>query len=356
MVAQIRRNRRRRDPKRGYIVIPNRDHLLTHLRALHAELRDTIVAQAERSSLEALSAVARDDATASDTIFAIDRVSEERLIALCERTIAPTWPLVLVAEGLPDAGYGEGVLPLPRGIRAADAVVRVLIDPIDGTRGYMYQKRSAWILTGVAPNNGPATRLADVELALMTEIPLIKQHLADELWAVRGAGMRAERYNRLTGERQPVALHPSAAPDLRQGFATICRFFPGLGDALVAIEEEFIRGALGPTQPGKASCFEDQYICTGGQLYELLAGHDRFVADLRPLVGKTRGLCAHPYDLASLLVAEEAGVIVTDVQGQPLDAPLDVQTPVAWVGYANKVLRDTVGPLLHEALARHRMA
>src|SRR5215472_7783799 len=139
MVAHIWRNRRRRDPKRGPIVIPNRDHLLTHLRALHVELRDTIVAQAERSSLEALSAVARDDEAASDTIFAIDRVSEERLVAFCERAIAPTWPLVLVAEGLPDTGYGEGVLPLPRGIQGAEAAVRILIDPIDGTRGYMYQ-------------------------------------------------------------------------------------------------------------------------------------------------------------------------------------------------------------------------
>ena len=333
-------------------MIPDRDHLLAQLHALHAELRDTIVAQAERSSLEALSAVARDDEAASDTIFAVDRVSEERLVAYCERAIAPTWPLVLVAEGLPDAGYGEGVLPLPRGIRDAEAIVRILIDPIDGTRGYMYQKRSAWILTGVAPNDGPATRLADVELALMTEIPLVKQHLADELWAVRGEGMSVARHNRLTGERQPIALHPSAAPDLRQGFATVCRFFPGMGESLVAIEEEIIRAALGPVPAGKAPCFEDQYICSGGQLYELLAGHDRFVADLRPLVGETRGLCAHPYDLAGLLVAAEAGVIVTDAQGQPLDAPLDVQTPVAWVGYANATLRAAIEPLLLEALAR----
>ena len=36
---------------------------------------------------------------------------------------------------------------------------RVIVDPIDGTRGLMYQKRSAWILTGVAPNRGPGTSL-----------------------------------------------------------------------------------------------------------------------------------------------------------------------------------------------------
>ncbi|HEV2459000.1 MAG TPA: inositol monophosphatase, partial [Ktedonobacterales bacterium] len=63
-------------------------------------------------------------------------------------------------------------------------------------------------------------------------------------------------------------------------------------------------------------------------------------------------LCAHPYDLASLLVAEEAGVLVADAQGQPLDAPLDVQTSVAWAGYANAALRATLEPLLLQALAR----
>ena len=36
----------------------------------------------------------------------------------------------------------------------------------------MYQKRSAWILTGVAPNRGPETSLQDIVLAMQTEIPL----------------------------------------------------------------------------------------------------------------------------------------------------------------------------------------
>ena len=43
---------------------------------------------------------------------------------------------------------------LPDGASEADCQWRVIVDPIDGTRGLMYQKRSAWILTGVAPNRG----------------------------------------------------------------------------------------------------------------------------------------------------------------------------------------------------------
>lgn len=32
----------------------------------------------------------------------------------------------------------------------------------------MYQKRSAWILTGVAPNRGPETDLSDIEPAIIS--------------------------------------------------------------------------------------------------------------------------------------------------------------------------------------------
>src|SRR6185503_285427 len=74
----------------------------------------------------------------------------------------------------------------PKGSREADCRWRILVDPLDGTRGLMYQKRSAWVLTGVAPNRGAATQLSDIVLAVQTEIPLVKQHLCDQLWAIRG--------------------------------------------------------------------------------------------------------------------------------------------------------------------------
>jgi hypothetical protein len=94
-------------------------------------------------------------------------------------------------------------------------------------------------------------------------------------------------------------------------------------------------------------------------LYELTSGHDRFVADLRPLLGPalTRrgqrpGLCCHPYDICSALIATESGVIVTDPYGNPLDAPLDVEADVAWVGYANAHVRRQIEPLLQAALRK----
>jgi hypothetical protein len=339
-------------------VIRDRDRLLEQLRQLHREIQRTVVASTERASHGSLATVVADDHD-GDTIYALDRVSEEYLVDWFEREVAPERPLVLVAEGLPDSGAGLGVLPLPRGIAADQAEVRILMDPIDGTRGLMFQKRSAWILTGVAPNYGPETRLRDIEVAIQTEIPLVKQHLADVLWSVRGVGVTAERVNRLSGESQPLALHPDTASSIAHRFATLARFVPGARVELAEIDEEIMRAAMGPVTRGKAQSFEDQYICSGGQIYGLIAGQDVFVADLRPLIepllareGKTFGIACHPYDLAAMLIAEEAGVLLTDGRGHPLDAPLDIQTDVAWVGYANAHIRAQIEPALLAALAR----
>jgi fructose-1,6-bisphosphatase/inositol monophosphatase family enzyme len=332
--------------------LPDWESLRQLLQKLHETIRDGVVAACERSATETLAAVAREQE--GDTIYAVDRVSEELLVDFFEREIAPLAPLVLIAEGLP-----HGKIVLPQGAAETDAALRFIVDPIDGTRGLMYQKRSAWVLTGVARNRGDDTDLSDIELALQTEIPLVKQHLSDCLWAIRGQGVHTERYNRLTGARAQISLQPSSEPTIAHGYAGIARFFPGAREELAAIDEEIVLGALGPIQPGKAHCFEDQYASTGGQLYELISGHDRFIADLRPFMTKTLnrrglplGICCHPYDLCTELIAREAGVIVTDVRGGPVHARLAVEPDVAWAGYANVRIRAQIEPLLHQALAR----
>ena len=326
--------------------------LLEPIKKLHGRIRDAVVDACQRASLEALSGVALEDA--GDTIYAVDRISEHLILESLEREAGSSAPFLLVAEGLEG-----GRIMLPRGRPETDAVWRIIADPIDGTRGLMYQKRSAWILTGVAPNRGSGTGLQDIELAVQTEIPLVKQHLSDVLWAIRNRGGRCERYNRLTREYESIILSPSTAPTIHHGFATVARFFPGGKAELAAIDEEIVREAIGPGQPGKAACFEDQYISTGGQLYELIAGHDRFVADLRPLLGPSMrrqgqvpGLCCHPYDLCTEMIAREMGVIVADPFGGPIRAPLAVEPDIAWVGYANDAIRGQIEPLLCASLER----
>jgi fructose-1,6-bisphosphatase/inositol monophosphatase family enzyme len=333
----------------------DRHDLLAAIRRLHEEIRDRVVAVCEQSALENLAAVAREEE--GDTIYAVDRVSEALIIEFFEREIAAHTAVVLIAEGIEG-----GEIVLPRGAPESVAAWRIIVDPIDGTRGLMYQKRSAWVLTGIAPNKGFATDLGDIELAVQTEIPLVKQHLCDTLWAIKGEGASSERLNRLSGERQEIRLRPSASTTIEHGYAGIARFFPGARDELAKIDEEVIFGALGAVKPGKAHCFEDQYASTGGQLYELASGHDRFVADLRPLMevklrerGLSLGICVHPYDICTELIARELGVIVTDERGEPLRSRLAVEPDVAWAGYANEKIRAQIEPLLQAALRKRGM-
>ena len=349
--------------------------LLDPIRALHRRIRDAVVASTERAVFESLSRVAHDED--GDTIYAIDRIAEDVLVDEVDRTIArEAGPVVLVAEGLPG-----GEVLLPEGADAARARWVIIVDPIDGTRGLMYQKRPGWILTGAARiRNGDgangrvrqAATLADIEVAVQTEIPLVKQHLSDEMWSVRGQGAAARRHNRLTGDTGAFTLRPSTATTLSHGFATVSRFFPGNATALSGVDDEIAIANVGPPERGKAKVFEDQYISTGGQLYELMAGHDRLIADLRPLSDPSvdragppaanpparragGGLCCHPYDLCAELIARELGEIVTDERGAPLRAPLDVHADVCWVGYANAGLRAVVEPVLRAALERREL-
>lgn len=325
--------------------------LLALLQSLQRTIRDEVVAACSAQSEADLGAVADDGP--GDTIYRIDKIGEELLIERLEAAAGALGGILLVAEGI-----SGGALRLPRGLVRAPAW-RVIVDPIDGTRGLMYQKRSAWVLAAAARERGPSTSSADIVVAVQTEIPLVKQHLSDELWAIRGQGAQVHRFDRLTGHTRPLLVEPSRARTLQHGFAMLTRFFPGARDELAAIDEEIMIGVLGPPTAGKALCFEDQYASTGGQLYELLVGHDRFNADLRPLMapiltrrGLPRSLCCHPYDLCTALIATEAGVRLTNPWGGPLDMPLDVDADVAWVGYANDQIRASVEPVLAAALAR----
>jgi fructose-1,6-bisphosphatase/inositol monophosphatase family enzyme len=188
-------------------------------------IRARVVAACETSNAEDLSAVIADDE--GDTIFAIDRISEDVVLEQFEREVASIAPIVLIAEGL-----SGGKVVLPSDANESEAVWRVIVDPIDGTRELMYQKRSAWILTGVAPDRGDDTTLRDVEFAIQTEIPIVKQHRSDTIWAFRDKGVRAERYDRLSGRTANLDLKPSKAKTIEQGFAMISRFFPGARDVL----------------------------------------------------------------------------------------------------------------------------
>jgi hypothetical protein len=332
------------------------EYFVERLADLGRQVRGAVVAA--RAASAPMAGVTK--VTAADTIYEIDAQVEPVIERFCEAW-GREMPLVLVAEGISDERGIEGRAVFPRGAAEADALVRVLCDPIDGTRGLMYDKRAAWFLAGVAPNRGEHTRLRNIGAAVQVEIPTSKQGLADVLWAVRGGGARGRR-ERLdgmgggAGAGEKLAIRPSQAESITHGFAGVSNFFPGTKALAAELMEAIAEALIGRENVGKGLVFDDQYISTGGQLYELIVGHDRFNADLRPLFYRVRGwpagLCVHPYDLAGMLIAEEAGVLLTDGVGGVVDGPLDVESPLQWAGFANARLKAAIEPVMTAVLTR----
>jgi hypothetical protein len=345
-------------------------YYVEHLLALGRRLRAAIVA-ARSDGVGGESDIVRESgpggAYQGDTIYRVDVRGEAALLEYCEGWAREqARPMTLVAEGLPN----DGRLTLPAGADPNDAAVECIVDPIDGTRMLMYDKRSAWVLAAVAP--GPtvlsrAPTLADVAVAAQVELPTSRARLADALWAVAGGGAHRECEDLASGETRRLPCRPSGAGTLAHGFATVSKFFPGTKQVASWIEERLFAEVVGEHAGGAPLVFDDEYLASGGQLYELLTGHDRFVADLRPAIlaatrvpeacgapapawSGARPLCARPYDLCTELIAREAGVVVTDEWGRPLAAPLDTVFDVSWVGYANEALRTLVEPVLQRLL------
>lgn len=328
---------------------PDVNELLGWLLDLQGRIQRQLVGATRREAGERLARVARE--SAGDTLYEIDCAVDELVMAACRELGART-PFALIAEGC--------TCTFPAGTAEDDARFRLIMDPLDGTRGIMYDKRSAWTLSAVAPNRGPGTTLADIVLAVQTEIPTSKQYLADTLWATPGGGAQALRRNLLSGEARPFTPRPSAATDLQHGFAMLSKFFPGRKAVVAEIEERLFGQLEGLVPEDRARVFDDEYISTGGQLYELAVGHDRLNGDLRAalmgaghLPGYPPGLAVHAYDICTELIAREAGVVVTDLRGGPLRAGLAEDENVAWLAYANRELQARVEPVLQGLLSTY---
>ena len=335
------------------------------LAALGLAVRDAVTGAQQRGD-ELAAPVAQEG---GDTIFAVDRHVEP----VIERVIAQ-WPdackpLTVVAEGLGEDGR-QRFEPAQRTATNGESGFRVLIDPIDGTRNIMYDKRSAWFIAAVCADAGESTRLSSALASTMVELPASKAAYGDVFGATHDdapwgrrvpidgdAANDGDRAAALIEQGQPLTLRPSAAPTLRNGFGQVSNFFPGTKVLASELMERIVEATLGEVEPGSAAVFDDQYITTAGQMVELMLGHDRFCCDLRPLFydvlskrrGQTvRGLECHPYDLAGALVAQRAGVVLTDGWGRALDAPLDVHSPAHWCGYANEQLKQQIEPIIQQ--------
>jgi len=317
---------------------------------------DRVYNSVKTQAITSLSAIHNEHS--DDTIYVIDKDVEDILVPMLDQWADELGGIVLIAEGIGEHGVD---FVLPKNIRPQDAKLKFIIDPIDGTRGIMYDKRSAFFLAGVALNKSSNT-LQDIEVAVMTELPTSKAMYSDSFSAIKGLGVEGIRRNLLTQQKTPRIASPSKSNTIKGGFAQLSRFFPPGRDILAKIEDELIMTLFPNDWVGKTILFEDQYISSGGQLYEMLCGHDRFIGEVRTALytmlakqGIPGGHACHPYDVCCHLIGSEAGLIITDISGNLLNYPLDTSTSVDWLGFANKEIYNEVFPMLQSLLKKHKL-
>jgi len=322
------------------------DELRRLLCALGGAIRDGVLAG--RLGLDAVSLSAVADYAGGDTIYAVDKFSEAAILTWFNNNWPAQWPVQVVMEGL------DGDLCFPEGKDVSETRWKCILDPIDGTRGLMYDKRSAWALGGIAPQKGEETRLSDIVAAAMTEIPVTKQWRADQLSATAEGPLVAEAFDIRGLSSAPVFFAPSSAADFSHGFASLVKFFPEGRTLTAQIEERLWDELVGLNSSPSPTVFDDQYISTGGQFYEVISGRDRMIGDLRPMIFRVldmeSSLVCHPYDSCAALVLQKAGAVYEHPLGGFPDAPLDTTSGVAWIAYANEGLASLARPVLQKIL------
>lgn len=324
------------------------------LRRLLCALGDHIQARflTDRAAktVEDLSGIAAQ--TAADTIYQIDRLTEAAISEWFTAHWPAEEPVQVVMEGIED----DAPFCFPKGTAVSATRWKCILDPIDGTRGIMHDKRSAWTLAGVAPQKGEDTRLSDIVAAAMTELPVTKQWRADQISATRGGGCISTSRNVLDGSAVPLYLQPSRATGFEHGFSWLAKYLPEGRTLTSQIEEALWEELTDYNGTAPLPVFDDQYISTGGAFYEMLSGHDRFGGDIRPLVfarlGLDAALVCHPYDVSAALILSESGITYEHPLGGFPDAPLNTTHPMAWVIYANPTLAAKARPVLQNLLNR----
>jgi len=293
---------------------------------------------------------------AGDVTYGID-VPTETVLSDWLEEIARIAPISLLTE---DAGWRHagpdgrgGVRELARFDHGGP---RVVVDPIDGTRNLMADVRSAWTVIGACPPGESPPRQRDVALGILTEIPDSRGALARDLWAARGRGARS-REVRLDDDSvvRESSLHCDASDRADHGYFPFFRYMADMRPAIARVEADFFARIERDEGAEVRNCYDDQYISNGGQLALLALGKYRMIADLRAHLAATRGaptLTTKPYDISgAVLVAREAGCVVTAGDGSDLDFPLDVTTPIGFVGWHNAATHARLEQHLRGALA-----
>jgi myo-inositol-1(or 4)-monophosphatase len=259
--------------------------------ALH--LRDRVLPELGSHAGRARSGAA----AGGDVTFAVDRLAEAAL----DEFIAERAPSV--------AFYSED-----RGLIAPpDATDVLVVDPIDGTRPAMAGLESSCVAVALAPLGDGQPTMADLEIGCVAEIKS-----GDWYLAARGSGVRGTR---------PVAL--SSTTDARRMFWGYgLRGRPArptvevLGDLIDASSVSGGLFDLGSQAFAMTRVLTGQFdavIEVGSRLIDEVPG----MREEFERIGGGHVLNNSPYDLAApWLCLREAGAIVSDGWGRPLDSHL----------------------------------
>jgi myo-inositol-1(or 4)-monophosphatase len=228
-----------------------------------------------------------------DVTFAID----ERAEAHMEEFLAGRAPNV--------AFYSEDRGMVTPG---ADPGWVLVVDPIDGTRPALAGLESACVSVAAARLGGEPT-MADVEVGCVTEIKSGERFLA-----VRGGGVEpAPALSATTSIERMLWTYGFRG---RPVVATATALEP-LIDASSVAGGTFDLGSATFDMTRIASGQMDAYVEPGPRLVEEVPG----MREEFERVGRGAILNNSPYDLAAAaLILAEAGAVVTDARGQPLDS------------------------------------
>ena len=273
-----------------------------------------------------------------DISYKIDSFAESKIDGLGQKMVSLGYSVEITAEGIGKKKYLAGNNLIPD--------FAIIIDPIDGTRGIMYDFRSAFVLTGIAPYRPEGNTLDDIEIAVQTEIPTSKQDRISILWAIKNQGVHHQIFDLKTKELINGPIQTSSEKNLDHGFGIFVNFFPGVKEKIGQIADFVFQKVQKNKEKDYSVIFDDQYICNAGQIYLITTGKYRFVADIRPIFGELSGLTAHPYDLCTILIATEAGAIFTNLNGKKIDYPFDTDTKCGFIAYANQDLQNLIEPIL----------
>jgi len=291
-----------------------------------------------------------------DVSYKIDLPAEKVLEEFCSEW-AKEIPLVLVSEHC-------GRKTFPKGIQENKCKFILIVDPIDGTRPLKERLDSAWVLSAIAPNKGLKTSLEDLRIAAQTEIPLPKKLLktneSHELYGIKGKRAWVVLRDMRSGRAMRIVPKKHSFTTISQHVAYFVSPYRGGKDIIGGVAEKTFSRILGPQTRGTADPHTHGYDSSAGQMFCLFDGKYRFVGDIRPWVepklirrGEASGLTAHSYDLCTKLILEQLGVVITDLHGRKLNAPLDTKTNVGWLGYVNPKIRKQVEPVVLDVLKNY---